>query len=598
MEIQGRVSSRTPGNIGRIGHWLAMGLVGLAILAVYYPTLNIYFLGDDFGHVNLYSHPSLKQIETLLSGDQTQGIWGVNQQEFRPLGGLSFMADFLISRTNPIGFHVTALMLHIASALAVFWIAKDAIGLSLSGAVFAALLFAILPIHSESVAWITGSKSDLMPSTFYLAGFAAFTRLRATRSTYWLLPVVFGFVGASMSKETVVTFPLMIASYDLLRRGPQSFGISRTFGETKGLTRLNVLLPHVLVGVLFVVYLAVRWTIFPSVLRNENWAFNFHAASASMHGLLAESGRLASKIAGLHAFNVKSGLLDAPVWVIGILMGISLAWAVSLIRGYPGPRAAIGGILYFGGFWYVVTCLPMLATYHSLRHLYIPAVGPCIALGYLAAPPGARLPSWRKLVQGTSGLAFLILTAGLLWAHNATWVQAGRISARLMQEFPAAIAAAPKDALVVAWVPVDVDKKAFVWPWVMPYALQTPWISGDLYSHSRIIEPPLVYCCGLGEWWQGKRSILSSVLLGSPDQAVKMYRVTFDNKQDRVTSAQRAVSKESLRALVEGSIGGALESTTSISYKQAMDLMRGLLDIGGDECCRMEDGAWYQWMSE
>jgi len=108
--------------------WLAMALVAAVTAGIYFPTLGMYFLADDFAYVQLYSHPSFRNFLRLLTMDQSQGIWGYNAQEFRPLGGLSYMVDYWLSGTNAIGYHITAVLLHVISALAVFGIARTATG--------------------------------------------------------------------------------------------------------------------------------------------------------------------------------------------------------------------------------------------------------------------------------------------------------------------------------------------------------------------------------------------------------------------------------------------------------------------------------------
>src|SRR5260370_19950621 len=141
-----------------------MALVAIVTGAAYLPTLRIYFLADDFGDVQLYSHPSFRTFLRLFAMDQSQGTWGYLTQEFRPLVGLSYMVDYSLWGTNSVGYHLTAVLLHLVSSLAIFGIAKKSASLTNRGAALAGLLVALLPGHPESVALVNGSRVEPLPS--------------------------------------------------------------------------------------------------------------------------------------------------------------------------------------------------------------------------------------------------------------------------------------------------------------------------------------------------------------------------------------------------------------------------------------------------
>ena len=96
-----------------------------------------------------------------------------------------------------------------------FGIADVAAGLAPGPARFAAVVFAVLPMQAESVAWITG-RVDSMPACFYLASFLFFAAWRAggTRSLY-AGSVVCCFV-ALFSKQNTMTLPAALVLYDAI----------------------------------------------------------------------------------------------------------------------------------------------------------------------------------------------------------------------------------------------------------------------------------------------------------------------------------------------------------------------------------------------
>jgi hypothetical protein len=562
--------------------WFAMALVATATCAAYLPTLRMYFLADDFGDVQLYSHPSFRTFLRLFAMDQSQGIWGYLTQEFRPVVGLSYMVDYSLWGTNSVGYHLTAVLLHVVSSLAVFAIAKKAAALTNRGAALAGLLFALLPVHPESVAWINGSKVDALPSMCYLVGFLGFVSYRATGHARYIVLAAAGFVSSLMSKEIAVTFPAMLVSFDLVRWASRTQGISPDSAASGSASWRAMLFPYLLIGGLFVAYLVARGAIFPSVLREDRLAFSFREAFASLAGFRAQIGRLWPEFKGLHVYNLEQFLIELSPWSVGIVLGLALAWTVFIVRA--GTRSGMLWVIFFGGAWYAIACLPLLVTYHSARHLYLPMAGPCIALACLASSGWTLLSSRARVVRVAGSVALVSILAVSLWTQINSWVRAGEISNRLHEGFVAALEATPKDAVIIAWAPYGISPSGWappwVWPWVMPFALQQPFVGHDLYAASpRLMEFPHMFCCPIEQWWEQKRSVLLSVLSGEPEELVEMRRLAWDERNGVVSRLRIAVPKKQLRALIEGVLGGPVEDAKTVSHATATKLMAAFMDL-------------------
>ena len=559
--------------------WVAIAIVAAVSTAMYFPTLGIYFLADDFAYVQLYSDPSLGNFLRLLTIDQSQGIWGYNAEEFRPLGGLSYMLDYWLYGTNAAGYHGMAVLLHAMSSLAVFGIARMAAGMGTGGAAFAGLVFGLLPIHSESVTWINGSRVEVLPSMFYLVGFFGFVRFRATGSARSLAFACAGFLGSLMSKEIAVTFPALLISYDFFRyfASPPASLLQDKDQDTRRRWRAD-LLPYLPMALLFAGYLTVRGAIFDSVLREGQWVFSFRDAFTSAAGLGAQFGRLWMEFARLQEFNAAQFLIEFPPVAVAIILGVLVAWAVLLPRTGMRGRSAVIWTLYFGGVWYLITSLPLLITYHSPRHLYLPAAGPCIALACLAAPGWSGAPRRARLTRVVTAVVLLTILGVLLWRQNSNWVRAGQMSATLTKDFPAALEGTPEETLVIAWAPSN-HNKAYVWAWVMPSALQQPFVSRELYAKTRMIEFPDMYCCPVEQWWERKRPILIAVLSGDPEAQAQVHRLAWDERNSSVSRLRVSLPRRQLRELVEEVLGGPVESAQTIPYDTAIKLMSVFMDL-------------------
>ena len=111
--------------------------------------------------------------------------------------------------------------MHAINAWLVMAIARRAAGLSVAAAAFAGIVFALLPVHTESVAWITG-RVDSMPALFYLATFLVYVAFRQRpRASTYLWSLVLFFI-ALFTKQNTITMVATLAAYDVIVGAPAS----------------------------------------------------------------------------------------------------------------------------------------------------------------------------------------------------------------------------------------------------------------------------------------------------------------------------------------------------------------------------------------
>ena len=176
----------------------AMGFASIlcATLVAYLPALRGGLLWDDSSHV---TRPDLQSLHGLWR------IWfdlGATQQYY-PLLHSAFWMEHRMWGDAVLGYHLTNIALHAASACLVVTIVRR---LSLPGAWLAGLVFALHPISVEAVAWISEQKSTLS-GVFYLASALAYLRFDQSRraSRYWLALGLF--VLALLTKTVTATLP-------------------------------------------------------------------------------------------------------------------------------------------------------------------------------------------------------------------------------------------------------------------------------------------------------------------------------------------------------------------------------------------------------
>ena len=207
--------------------WMA-ALAALAAALPYLNTLSNGFVWDDRPLIvqnHLIRNPSA--IPRLFTSD----FFGHVDEEvrygyYRPLVSLSYMADFRLWGTNPFGYHLTNILLHAMNTLLVFLLVLLLFPRRRGTALAAAILFAVHPVHAESVAWIAG-RTDLIATLFMLAALLALGRHAPETRRVPLAVSLALFACALLAKETAVVFPAVAAAFLLILRPSMERGARR-----------------------------------------------------------------------------------------------------------------------------------------------------------------------------------------------------------------------------------------------------------------------------------------------------------------------------------------------------------------------------------
>ena len=219
--------------------WLAPLCVGLVTFFAFVPSLGNGFVSWD-DDKNFLANPHYRG----LGLDQLSWMWTTfHMGHYIPLTWMTLGLDYALWGMNPRGYHLTSLLIHVANAVALYYLARhflasgdtrhlvtgrdgrrservmDPRAVTLA-AVLAALLFAVHPLRVESVAWIT-ERRDVLSLLFALLCLLAYIRAAerpAGRRWYWTSVLLFAC--ALLSKATVVTLPavLLIVNVHPLRR--------------------------------------------------------------------------------------------------------------------------------------------------------------------------------------------------------------------------------------------------------------------------------------------------------------------------------------------------------------------------------------------
>jgi Tfp pilus assembly protein PilF len=335
---------------------------------------------------------------------------------WHPLTWLSHMLDFQLYGMNAGGHHMTSLLFHITNTLLLFFIFRRMTGgIWQSG--FASALFALHPLHVESVAWVAERK-DVLSTFFWLLTMLAYLRYVEKPVLIRYFMVLLFFVLGLMSKPMLVTLPFVLLLMDYWPMGRLQLGQVIKTGNVK--TQKTSIF-H-LVGEKIPLFLLTAVASVAAYITQQKGGVLTHMDLALFKVQIANA--LVSYISyiskmiwpsQLAAFYPHLGTL--PIWEsvgAGLLLISLTVFVVSSWQRFP--------YLFVGWFWYIGTLVPVIGLVKvgsfamADRYTYVPLIGLFIIIAW-GVPE--LMAHWRHRKIWLAALATVLL----LTLAAATWKQ-------------------------------------------------------------------------------------------------------------------------------------------------------------------------------
>ncbi len=377
-----------PRNAGFPETWLIALLLLLALLP-YANTLQNGFVYDDNHEV--LTNPYIRSFSRVGDIFRTRilahlGARGATNY-YRPIGILGFLICYQLFGVLPYGFHLANVLLHALTVCLIFGLTKRLFHDQWM-AFAAAAVFALHPIHTESVAWVSG-VTDLDLAVFYLAAFwffVASARPQGARSEWAQLGMVASFAVALLSKEQAVTLPLTAMVYEHFYRGDRAATTWRQKASR-----------YAALWLLLAVYVLFRIRFFGAfapvqLTRDVSW-YQAILSAAPLAGLYVWKMIWPVHLVAYYPFHKSVTPLDARV-----LAGVAVLALCALAFGFLWRRSHR---VSFGLAWFFINIAPVLNSrwlgpnVFTERYLYLPSVGLCwvAAWGILRVWNGKKDPS-------------------------------------------------------------------------------------------------------------------------------------------------------------------------------------------------------------
>lgn len=381
--------------------WICLGLA-IITLAVFGWTLRNQFINYDDGEY-VFDNPVVSQGLTL------KGLaWAFSFHSFNwhPLTWLSHMLDCQLYGLHPAGHHLTNVMLHTTTVIALFLAVREMTG-AIWRSAFVAAVFAIHPLRVESVAWVAERKDVLSGLFFVLTiwAYARYARQRSSKMRFGLVMALFAL--GLMSKPMLVTLPLILLLLDFwpLRREMPV----RALAMEK--------LP--LCGMAIVAGLAT-WFAQQGALRSgEDFLLIYRLGNAVISVVMYLWQMIWPANLALFYPLPHDG---QPVW--SVLLAGCVAAAVCVAAWKQRRRHPW---LLVGWLWYLVMLLPVIGVIqvgsqaHADRYTYLPQIGIYIAAAWL----GAEYLTARW--AASCAVAIVVALAACAWWQTQYWTNSESI---------------------------------------------------------------------------------------------------------------------------------------------------------------------------
>ena len=377
--------------------------LAVSALLVFWQVRNFDFVNydDDFyvyANQHITSGLTFDNIKWAFTTIHT-GYW-------HPLTWFSYMLDRQLFGTNAAGYHITNLVFHIANVLLLFFILKRMTN-ALWQSAFVAALFALHPLHVESVAWVAERK-DVLSTFFLLLTIWAYIRYARQPKVARYLGVVVLFALGLMAKPMLVTLPFMLLLLDY-------WPLNR-LGSKRSLAYLLIeKIPLFVMTVTVCAATLIAQGPSRATITTEELSFPFRLANASVSYMLYII-KMVSPVR-LAVFYPHPGR-NVSIFH-AVISGIFLLVITILVIQFAKRRR----YLFTGWFWYLGMLIPVIGIIqvglqgYADRYTYVSYIGLFIMIAW-GLPQ--LLSKWlhQKIVLGV--LMVVVLTSLGISAHRQT----------------------------------------------------------------------------------------------------------------------------------------------------------------------------------
>jgi tetratricopeptide (TPR) repeat protein len=394
--------------------FLAIFLFAIAVLP-YLQTFGFDFVDfDDYGYVAENSHV----LQGLTLGNVGWAFTTFTTGNWHPLTWMSHMLDVSFWGTKAGGHHLTSVVLHGGNTVLLFIVLLQMTG-GLWRSALVAALFAVHPLHVESVAWIAERK-DVLSTFFGLLALSAYVGYTRSGGVQRYLMVIGFYTLSLMAKQMWVTFPFLLLLLDLwpLQRWKLWPMEAQTVRSSEPRPFWRILLEKVPLFALAAVFCGI--TIIAqragkNIFSFDDFPLNSRVANAIV-GYMAYLGKIFApfKLAFFYPHPLHWQLSAVALSAFVLL----LVTAVTVVYRRQCPWLLVGWL------WFVGTLIPVIGLIQvgsqtiADRYTYLPSIGIFIMIVWTIP---AALPSRFPRAAIAAATVLIALFIAKTWRQASYW---------------------------------------------------------------------------------------------------------------------------------------------------------------------------------
>jgi tetratricopeptide (TPR) repeat protein len=402
-------------------YWVFLGLLGLSCGLIYWPGFINDFVWDD--HFYIVNN---RYIQELTWENLQETLTGYMLGNYHPLTMLSLFVEYTLAGARPWVYHLDNLLLHIANSWLVFRLIYR-LNPSFLAAAVTSMLFAVHPLHVESVVW-AAERKDVLYTLFFLLSFHYYLRFVAeNKRSHYVISILL-FVCSCLSKGMAVVLPVVLVLTDWLM-------LKRSFNNKVLLEKAPYFVIALAAGIVSIVAQRSAGADATNVLglaysKSERFFFICYGLMFYWVKML-----IPTNLYAFYPYPELTGMRKLPgefyfYFFLLLVLVAGLYWT-----GRRDARIWWGGLYFFVVILPVAQILPIGSAIVADRYFYVSSVGPLFLMGLFANYLHSRGGVLSKGLPVLGGLV-LVAHGALAFQRAKVWETPFTLFSDVLKKYP------------------------------------------------------------------------------------------------------------------------------------------------------------------